>query len=130
MWQGRRSAWRVFPRPGRKDPRARRRLSRNLSGWPQADRSRRRRWGWIQHIRFVLLVCAQSAACVLRTDSPAQAELQQILDVLEGDEISLDDLASAFLVYKVSPDSEDIEVVLRDYTDGEWGSRVLSHLDS
>ena len=72
------------------------------------------------------MVCAQSAACVLRTDSPAQAELQQILDVLEGDEISLDDLASAFLVYKVSPDSEDIEVVLRDYTDGEWGSRVLA----
>ena len=50
--------------------------------------------------------------------------------MLEGDEISLDDLASAFLVYKVSPDSEDIEVVLRDYTDGKWGSRVLSHLDS
>ena len=55
-------------------------------------------------------------------DSTHKAALQQILDVLDGDVISLGDIVSAFLVYKVSSNSEDIEVVLRDYTEGERDS--------
>lgn len=56
-------------------------------------------------------------------ESTHQTELQQILDVVEGDQVSLDDLFSAFMVYKVSEDPEDVELVLRDNTDGAHVAR-------
>ncbi len=55
-------------------------------------------------------------------DAAHKAELKQILDVLEGDEIRLDDLISAFMVYKVLENPEAMEVVLRDHGDGEEDS--------
>ena len=55
---------------------------------------------------------------VVEMEPSNESELRQILDVIEGDEVSLDDLYSAFVVYKVSEDPEDVELVLRDHTDG------------
>jgi len=53
----------------------------------------------------------------------SKSELKQILDIVEGDEVSLDDLFSAFVVYKVCEDPDDVELVFRDYTDGANVSR-------
>jgi hypothetical protein len=50
------------------------------------------------------------------------AELTQILAVLEGDDISLNDIFSTFMVYQVSKNPMDIEVALRELTDHQQDS--------